>query len=90
MKKSYPDKPVDSSVTISEPVAAYGCCSTFSSDSIASVSAREQVLANTVSVDQYFDELISQVHYDLTPDTPKSQKNVVSQPQMAIRLSYRK
>ena len=35
-----------------------------SSERIASVSAREQVLAKTVSVDKYFDELISQVHYD--------------------------
>lgn len=64
MKKSYPDIPVDSSVKVSEPVAAYGGCSTYSSEPIANDSARDQVLANTVSVDQYFDELISQVRYD--------------------------
>ena len=28
------------------------------------VSTREHVMANTVSVDEYFDELISQVHQD--------------------------
>ena len=49
---------------VSEPVATYGGCSTYSSERIASVSAIDQVLANTVSVDQYFDELISQVRYD--------------------------
>ena len=64
MKKSYPDIPVDSSVMVSEPVAAYGDCSTYSTERTACVSARDQVLANTVSVDQYFDELISQVRYD--------------------------
>lgn len=64
MKKSYSDIPVDSSVTASEPVAAYGGCSTYSSEPISSVPAREKVLTNTVSVDQYFDELISLVRYD--------------------------
>lgn len=29
-----------------------------------SVSVREHVMASTVSVDEYFDELISQVHKD--------------------------
>lgn len=29
-----------------------------------SVSTRERVMASTVSVDEYFDELISQVHQD--------------------------
>ena len=61
MKKSYSDIPVDSSVTASEPVDVYGGCSTYSSEPISSVPAREQVLTNTVSVDQYFDELISLV-----------------------------
>ena len=64
MKKAYPDIQADSTVTASEPVAVYGSCSPYSSERIARVSAREQVLANTVSVDQYFDELISQVHRD--------------------------
>ena len=64
MKKSYPDTSLDPSAMVSEPVATYGGCSTYSSERIASVSAIDQVLANTVSVDQYFDELISQVRYD--------------------------
>ena len=63
MKNSYTDISVDS-VIVSEPVAVYGGSHTYSSERIASVSAREQVQTNTVSVDQYFDELISQVRYD--------------------------
>ena len=64
MKKAYPDIQADAPMTASEPVVAYGGSSTYTSERNASVSAREQVLANTVSVDQYFDELISQVHRD--------------------------
>ena len=64
MKKSYPDISVDIPAKVSEPAALYGGCSMDSSERVASVSAREQVLAKTVSVDKYFDELISQVHYD--------------------------
>ena len=64
MKKSYPDISVDIPAKVSEPAALYGGCSMDSSERIVSVSVREQVLAKTVSVDKYFDELISQVHYD--------------------------
>lgn len=37
---------------LEEPVAAYG------------ISARERVIASTVSVDEYFDELIDKVRQD--------------------------
>lgn len=41
--------------TLEEPAAmAYGM----------ELSARERVIASTVSVDEYFDELIEQVHRD--------------------------
>ncbi|MCR5574118.1 MAG: hypothetical protein K6F78_04780 [Bacteroidaceae bacterium] len=41
--------------TLEEPAAmAYGM----------ELSAREHVMASTVSVDEYFDELIEQVHHD--------------------------
>lgn len=37
---------------------------TTSNKSVKAVSTRERVMASTVSVDEYFDELISQVHQD--------------------------
>lgn len=41
--------------TLEDPAAmAYGM----------ELSAREHVIASTVSVDEYFDELIAQVHHD--------------------------
>ena len=47
----------------SEPVAAYEVrrphCSPNKCESM-----RERIMANTVSVDEYFDELISLVHHD--------------------------
>lgn len=64
MKKSYSDVPVDSTVMAAEPVAVYGVRSINSSERIANIPTREQVLANTVSVDEYFDELISLVRHD--------------------------
>lgn len=39
---------------LKEPAVAYGI----------DVSTRERVIASTVSVDEYFDELIEQVHHD--------------------------
>ena len=39
---------------LKEPAVAYGM----------EVSIRERVIASTVSVDEYFDELIEQVHHD--------------------------
>ena len=37
---------------------------TTSKQTTKAVSTRERVMASTVSVDEYFDELISQVHQD--------------------------
>ena len=39
---------------LKEPAVAY----------VVEVSSRERVIASTVSVDEYFDELIEQVHHD--------------------------
>lgn len=64
MKKSNSDMQADSTAMVSEPVAVYGVRSSSSTGSIAGRAVKEQVLANTVSVDKYFDELISQVHHD--------------------------
>ena len=64
MKKSNPDIHTDSSPMASEPAAEYGVRSLSSSEHIPVRSVKEPVLANTVSVDEYFDELISLVHHD--------------------------
>ena len=64
MKESHPDIQIDSTVIASEPVAVYDVPTTSSAECTASTSLREQVLANTVSVDKYFDELISLVRHD--------------------------
>ena len=51
MAKRYPiidEKPQ----VLEEPAVAYG------------ISTRERVMASTVSVDEYFDELIENVHQD--------------------------
>ena len=48
----------------SEPVAEYDVRSLSSSEHIPVRSVKKPVLANTVSVDEYFDELISLVHHD--------------------------
>lgn len=50
----------DNSSSAAEPIAVYEGHGSSSAGS-TSISAREQILANTVSVDQYFDELISLV-----------------------------
>ena len=51
MAKRYPVKEEKPHV-LEEPAAAYG------------ISARERVMASTVSVDEYFDELIEKVRQD--------------------------
>ena len=62
MSKSYQDKQ-NEPLMASEPAAAYGVPSTpYASN--ASVISTENVLSNTMSVDAYFDELISLVHKD--------------------------
>lgn len=64
MKDSYPDIQADSLEMASEPIVVYGDSITSSTERIPSISVREQILAKTVSVDKYFDELISQVRHD--------------------------
>ena len=51
MAKRYPVKEEKSQV-LEEPTVAYG------------ISPRERVMASTVSVDEYFDELIEKVRHD--------------------------
>ena len=47
----------------SEPVVAYAAQST-SRVQMKATTSKEDILANTMSVDAYFDELISLVHKD--------------------------
>lgn len=48
---------------LEEPVAAYGTDRSFVAPA-AGISVRDRVLASTMSVDDYFDELIGQVRQD--------------------------
>ena len=50
-------------VMVAEPVAAYSVRSTYEAPKKV-VSTRERVMASTVSVDEYFDELINLVRKD--------------------------
>ena len=61
MGKKYNNAETES-MTLAEPVGAYNISS--SHDMSKSTSKRDSVIANTVSVDEYFDELISLVHKD--------------------------
>ena len=63
MEKIYRDIEAEPVISAAEPVAPYGVHSSYHAPS-KSVSTREQVMASTVSVDEYFDELIVQVHED--------------------------
>ena len=51
-------------VMAAEDIAPYTENSYHATATPKQVSRREQVMANTVSVDEYFDELISHVHED--------------------------
>ncbi|MBQ7572382.1 MAG: hypothetical protein IJT19_09115 [Bacteroidaceae bacterium] len=62
MVKKYRDIEPET-VMAAEPVAAYEARRGNYAPS-KSVSTRERVMASTVSVDEYFDELISLVHKD--------------------------
>lgn len=62
MKKEYPEMQ-DEKQMASEPLAVYEVHS--STPVISATDDREaKILASTVSVDEYFDELISLVHQD--------------------------
>jgi hypothetical protein len=62
MSKTYKDIH-EEPIMASEPVAAYGEPTTYAMPS-KSVPAKERIMASTVSVDEYFDELITLVHKD--------------------------
>ena len=63
MEKKYCDIEAEP-VVAAEAVASYTASSYHTTASPKLVSTREHVMANTVSVDKYFDELISHVHED--------------------------
>ena len=51
-------------VMAAEPIAPYTASTYHATTTQKKASAREHVMASTVSVDEYFDELISQVRRD--------------------------
>ena len=62
MAKTYPtieEKPQ----VLMEPAVAYGSVRNYAAP-VAGVPSREKVMATTMSVDEYFDELIEQVRHD--------------------------
>lgn len=59
MSKNYPEVQADSTMMTGEPVIAYNV-----QDSQQVSVKNDSLLANTMSVDEFFDELISQVHKD--------------------------
>ena len=62
--KNYTNKDMQEDVGLAaEPVVVYGMDIAHSVP-VSKSSTREQVMASTVSVDDYFDELISQVRKD--------------------------
>ncbi len=62
MSKSYQDTQNEPLIA-SEPAATYGVSSASYAPKTGTIPAKN-VLANTMSVDAYFDELISLVHKD--------------------------
>ena len=62
MGKTYHDTEIKS-IMVAEPIAEYSVHSSYQVPS-KNVSVRERVMASTVSVDEYFDELIARVHED--------------------------
>ena len=62
MGKTYQDIETEP-LMVSEPLAEYSVLRSYHAPS-KDVSTRERVMASTVSVDEYFDELIAHVHED--------------------------
>lgn len=58
--KDYQDKPLHAS----EPTGSYGVRTDAQSTPLQQESSRDRILASTMSVDEYFDELISLVRQD--------------------------
>ena len=63
MDKKYCDIEAEHTMA-AETVAPYSINTYHASDMPKKVSTREHVMTTTVSVDEYFDELISHVHED--------------------------
>jgi len=63
MTKKYQTGQTEEILSAAEPVCVYNE-QDGSQTSARKESSREQVLTSTVSVDEYFDELIAQVHKD--------------------------
>lgn len=62
MSKKYPEVQ-DENTVVAEPAVSYAAQDVYRVPA-KDTSTRERVMASTVSVDEYFDELISQVHAD--------------------------
>lgn len=62
MSKTYQDKQ-EEPIMAAEPVSAYGVRTNYAMPTKA-VSTKDRIMASTVSVDEYFDELITLVHKD--------------------------
>lgn len=63
MIKKYDDTESEPMTATAEPVAAYEACSRYHV-SAKDTDIRERIMASTVSIDEYFDELVSLVHKD--------------------------
>ena len=63
MVKKYPDIESEPVMVAAEPAVAYETSRRYHTPSKGD-STRERVMASTVSVDEYFDELIARVHED--------------------------
>ena len=50
-------------MTVAEPAIAYGI-NPGSNAPVTHISLRDRILGNTISVDEYFDKLLSLVHKD--------------------------
>ena len=62
MSKTY-QKNQEETVIAAEPVATYGVSNTITNPSKV-FTTKERVMASTMSVDEYFDELVTLVHKD--------------------------
>ena len=63
MVKKYPDIEPEPVMVAADPVVAYETSRRYHAPA-KDTSTRERVMASTVSVDEYFDELVSLVHKD--------------------------
>ena len=64
MSKKYQDIPAESPMMADEPMADYELRRTSPAKPTATMTVSGHIPANTISVDEYFDELLGLVHYD--------------------------